>query len=163
MSVKNGGLSSGYARYVAAMCPRMWCTGMNGLFIANASDLPKFAPTSSAPIRPGAQVAATASTSCLSISASRSACSVTRTTASMCRREAISGTTPPYSACVAICVSTTLDKIFRPSSMTAAAVSSHEDSIASILMVILLMFSQSSDSFPRLPDCRSTKSRDSPA
>ena len=56
-------------------------------------------------------------------------CSVTRTTASMCRRDAISGTTPPYSACVAICVSTTLDRIFRPSSMTAAAVSSHEDSM----------------------------------
>ena len=38
------------------MCPRMWCTGMNGLPIANASDLAKFAPTSSAPISPGAQV-----------------------------------------------------------------------------------------------------------
>src|SRR5699024_9041381 len=118
----------------------MWCTGINGLRSANASALPKFAPTSSAPIRPGAQVAATASTSCLSMFASASAFSVTRTTASMCRRDAISGTTPPYSAWVSICVSTTLERMVRPSSMTAAAVSSQEDSSAKILIVSPVIF-----------------------
>ena len=41
--------------------------------------------------------------------------------------------------------------------VTGIAVSSHEDSIASIFMVNLLNFSQSTGSFPRPPDCRSTE------
>ena len=58
----------------------------------------------------------------------------------MCRRDAISGTTPPYSAWVSICVSTTLERMVRPSSMTAAAVSSQEDSSAKILIVSPVIF-----------------------
>src|SRR5262245_12923484 len=49
---------------------------------------------------------------------------------SMCMREATSGNTPPYCACLAACEATTLDRMKRPSATTAAAVSSQEVSIA---------------------------------
>src|SRR5690348_18231463 len=58
-----------------------------------------------------------------------------RTTGTICRkcsREASSGTTPPYLRCTSTCDATTLDKISRPSTTTAAAVSSQEDSIPRI-------------------------------
>src|SRR5215475_15406185 len=48
---------------------------------------------------------------------------------SRCSREASSGTTPPYFLCVAICEAMTFERTLTPSSMTAAAVSSHELSI----------------------------------
>src|SRR5215475_13731823 len=48
---------------------------------------------------------------------------------SRCSREASSGTTPPYLLCVAICEAMTFERTLTPSSMTAAAVSSHELSI----------------------------------
>src|SRR5205814_5165560 len=50
------------------------------------------------------------------------------------RREASSGTTPPYGAWSASCEATTLDRIRRPSVRTAAAVSSHELSIPSTII-----------------------------
>src|SRR2546429_3412952 len=69
-----------------------------------------------------------ASTSC----SFRRACpSASRTTGTICRkcsREASSGTTPPYLRCTSSCDATILDRISRPSTTTAAAVSSQEDS-----------------------------------
>src|SRR5699024_11157449 len=59
-----------------------------------------------------------------------SAWSTTRSHASTWARLAISGTTPPYSACRSICENTTLERMRRPFSITAAAVSSQEDSRA---------------------------------
>ena len=52
-----------------------------------------------------------------------------------CSRLASSGTTPPKLRCVSTCDATTLDSTVCPSSTSAAAVSSHEDSIPSISMV----------------------------
>ena len=52
-----------------------------------------------------------------------------------CSREASSGTTPPYLPCVESCEATTDDNTRTPSSTTAAAVSSHDDSIAKIRIV----------------------------
>src|SRR5207302_1137219 len=63
--------------------------------------------------------------------ASASARSTTGTITSRCRREASSGTTPPYGAWMASCEATTLERIRRPPASTAAAVSSHELSIPS--------------------------------
>src|SRR5690348_12430836 len=68
------------------------------------------------------------------------ACSTaSRTTGTICRkcsREASSGTTPPYLRCTSTCDATTLDRISRPSATTAAAVSSQEDSIPKIRVLI---------------------------
>src|SRR5205809_7772876 len=49
---------------------------------------------------------------------------------SMCMREATSGNTPPYWACLAACEATMLERIVVPSATTAAAVSSQEVSMA---------------------------------
>src|SRR6185437_1180899 len=62
-------------------------------------------------------------------------CSASRTTGTMarrCSREASSGTTPPYGACVAIWEETTFDNTCAPSRTTAAEVSSHELSMPRI-------------------------------
>src|SRR5205823_2546208 len=78
---------------------------------------------------PGPCVTPMASTSC----SFRRACpSASRTTGTICRkcsREASSGTTPPYLRCTSSCDATILDRISRPSTTTAAAVSSQEDSM----------------------------------
>ena len=63
-----------------------------------------------------------------SSSASRTAGTMAR----RCSREASSGTTPPYLECVAICELITDDRMREPSSTTAAAVSSQEDSMPRI-------------------------------
>src|SRR6266536_3482022 len=55
---------------------------------------------------------------------------------SMCMREATSGNTPPYWACLAACEATMLDRIVLPSATTAAAVSSQEVSMARILGIL---------------------------
>src|ERR1700682_4311811 len=47
-----------------------------------------------------------------------------------CSRDASSGTTPPYFAWVLSCDATTEESTRSPSSTTAAAVSSHDDSMA---------------------------------
>ena len=86
----------------------------------------KDSPVSSAPISPGSTVTATASMSARVRPAFSSALRVTPQTASVCAREAISGTTPPYSLCISTCEATTLESSVRPSSTTAAAVSSQE-------------------------------------
>ena len=51
-----------------------------------------------------------------------------------CWRDASSGTTPPYGACTSICDATTFARTCRPSSTTAAAVSSHDVSTPSTSM-----------------------------
>ena len=56
----------------------------------------------------------------------------TGTIALRCSRDASSGTTPPYFACIVICEATTLERMTLPFSTTAAAVSSHEDSMPRI-------------------------------
>src|SRR5664279_5559715 len=53
-----------------------------------------------------------------------SASRITGVTNSRCRRDAISGTTPPYCACRSACDATTFERMFPTSSTTAAAVSS---------------------------------------
>src|SRR5207249_97184 len=62
---------------------------------------------------------------------SASALSTTGTITSRWRREASSGTTPPYGAWMASWEATTLERTRRPPASTAAAVSSHELSIPS--------------------------------
>ena len=101
-------LDEGYITNVA-VCPEYRRQGIAGQLLQELADravMQKLAfvtlevrasnaPARTAPMSPGAQVAATASTSALDIPASQSACSVTRTTASICPLDAISGTTPP--------------------------------------------------------------------
>src|SRR5437016_5432702 len=53
----------------------------------------------------------------------------TGTMARRCSREASSGTTPPYFPWVVICEATIEERMVPPSATTAAAVSSHEDSM----------------------------------
>jgi len=60
-------------------------------------------------------------------------CSGTGTMARKCSRDASSGTTPPYLPCTENWLATMEDKTRVSSSITAAAVSSHELSIARIL------------------------------
>jgi hypothetical protein len=55
---------------------------------------------------------------------------------SMCARLAISGTTPRYFAWSSTCVATTLLRTSRPSTTTAAAVSSQVDSMARIVGMV---------------------------
>jgi hypothetical protein len=62
--------------------------------------------------------------------ASCSAWDMTGEIISRCLREAISGTTPPYSAWMATWEDITEERICRPSRTTAAAVSSQDVSIA---------------------------------
>ena len=54
--------------------------------------------------------------------------------ASMCLRDAISGTTPPYSLCSSTCEEMQSVSTSRPSRTMATAVSSQEDSIARMFM-----------------------------
>ncbi len=56
--------------------------------------------------------------------------------ASMCLREAISGTTPPYLLWTAIWEAMTFDSMMRPSRTTAAAVSSQDVSMAKTSMIM---------------------------
>ena len=107
---------------------------MSGFPAESASPLAKFTPTSTAPMSPGAAVTAMASASRTVRPACSSASAVTPQMASIWRREAISGTTPPYSLCSSTCVWMTEEQILRPSSMTAAAVSSQ---LVSILIIFI--------------------------
>ena len=59
---------------------------------------------------------------------------ITALNVSMCCREASSGTMPPYWACMSIWVATTFEWMVRPSSMTAAAVSSQDVSMPRIFI-----------------------------
>src|SRR2546422_162218 len=113
------------------MCPSRWLTATSGSRWTYASDFATAQPTSSEPTSPGPWVTATPSSSRNLTPASASAFSITGTMTSRWRREASSGTTPPYGAWIASCEATTLESTRRPSASTAAAVSSHELSIPS--------------------------------
>ena len=64
--------------------------------------------------------------------ASTSASAITSSISSTCARLAISGTTPPKRACRSTWLDTTDERTSRPSSTTAAAVSSHDVSMPRI-------------------------------
>src|SRR5687767_6025599 len=83
----------------------------------------------SAPASPGPWHAATAATSERSTAASPKASAMTGPTSSTCARLAISGTTPPKRAWRSTWLDTTDETTRRPSSTTAAAVSSHDVSM----------------------------------
>src|SRR5215470_5655984 len=116
------------------MCPSRWFTAASGSRCTYASDLATEQPTSSEPTSPGPCVTAMPSRSGSRTLASASAFSTTGTITSRWRRDASSGTTPPYGAWMASCEATTLDRMRRPSASTAAAVSSHELSIPSTII-----------------------------
>src|SRR6267143_3057000 len=116
------------------MCPSRWLTATSGNRWTYARDFATAQPTSSEPTSPGPWVTATPSRSRNLTPASASAFSTTGTMTSRWRREASSGTTPPYGAWIASCEATTLESTRRPSASTAAAVSSHELSIPSTIM-----------------------------
>src|SRR5208282_5807648 len=86
-------------------------------------------PTRSEPTNPGPWVTAMACKSSSLVADCSSARRTAGTIARRCSREASSGTTPPYLACVAICEETTEERMREPFSTTAAAVSSQEDSM----------------------------------
>src|SRR6266508_1619813 len=86
-------------------------------------------PTRSEPTRPGPWVTAMPSKSLSPMPAASRARLMTGTITSVCRRDASSGTTPPYGPWTSSCEATMLDRILRPPSRTAAAVSSQEVSI----------------------------------
>src|SRR5690606_25719055 len=91
---------------------------------ASASALAAASPTRSDPTSPGPFVTAIPSMSASVTPAWRSASSMTGSISSRCRRDATSGTTPPNFWCTSICDATTLERMMRPCSTTAAAVSS---------------------------------------
>src|SRR5579862_5079085 len=117
------------------MCASWWLMPTYGQPVASAIAFAALTPTSNAPARPGPCTAATASISPSVVPASSSASPMTSLTSSRCARDAISGTTPPYRACRSTWLDTTDDCTNRPSSTTAAAVSSHEVSIPRMRMV----------------------------
>ena len=117
---------------MAETCPSIWCTPTNGLFVAKLIALASATPTNNAPTSPGPYVTAIASISFKVTSASSSAASITWFIFSICFREAISGTTPPYNLCNSICEEITFDNTILPFFTTAAAVSSQDDSIPNI-------------------------------
>src|SRR3954452_10926079 len=82
-----------------ATCAARWLTPYSGFFSASAEAVAAATPTSSAPVRPGPEVTAMASTSSGPTPASARARCTVGTIASRCAREAISGTTPPKRSC----------------------------------------------------------------
>jgi len=82
-------------------------------------------------MRPGPEVAATAPTLLPSTPASTRASATTGVSSSTWARLATSGTTPPKRECRSVWLLTTEDSTSRPSTTTAAAVSSHEVSMPS--------------------------------
>src|SRR5580692_273756 len=96
-------------------------------------------PTRSEPTSPGPCVTPMASSSSNRRPASAMASRTTGTICRRCSREASSGTTPPYLRWISIWEATTLERMVRPFTTTAAAVSSQEDSMPRILMARWLM------------------------
>src|SRR4051812_22837909 len=120
------------------MWPSRWFTATKGRSRANATALAPFSPMRSEPARPGPFVAAMTSISSQPTSACSIASRITGTRAWTWARDASSGTTPPYGRCRAIWLATALPSTQRPSRTTAAAVSSHELSIANTRVIELL-------------------------
>src|SRR3977135_4496220 len=121
-------------------------------------------PTRSAPTSPGPCVTPIASTSESCIPACATASRTTGTICRKCSRDASSGTTPPYFRQISICDDTTLDRTSRPSTTTAAAVSSQEDSIPNILKLTLCfpLLPYASTRSPRSYFAPASESRDAP-
>ena len=104
-----------------------------GLRRQKAKAWPAFRPASSALGSPGPRVTATASNPAGVTDAWRNASAATGMKLRKCSRVANSGTTPPYSAWMAVCDATTLDRT-RPSRIIATPVSSQEVSMARRVM-----------------------------
>src|SRR5215471_21319376 len=111
------------------MWPSRWFTPTSGAPWTHPRALAAEQPTRSEPTSPGPWVTAMPSRSRSPMPASPSARRMTGTIVSRCRREASSGTTPPYGAWTSSCEATTLESTLRPPSRTAAAVSSQEVSM----------------------------------
>jgi len=105
---------------------------------AKAIDFAKELPTKSDPNSPGPLVKAIADSWLLSMPARFYAVSTTGMMFCRCARDASSGTTPPYSAWT-FCPAITFDRMTF-SSITAAEVSSQEDSIPRIYIVGLRVY-----------------------
>src|SRR5215472_15243175 len=117
------------------MWPSRWFTPTSGVPWAHASALAAEQPTRSEPTRPGPWVTAMPSRSRRPIPASARARRMMGTITSRWRRDANSGTTPPYGACTSSCEATTLESTLRPPSSTAAAVSSQDVSMPRTITV----------------------------
>src|SRR4030043_86394 len=89
-------------------------------------------PTSRDPIRPGPWHTATPDSSSSLTSTVFNASSTTGHIISMCRRDASSGTMPPYFLCISVWLEIILEIIFVPFSTTDADVSSQDVSIPRI-------------------------------
>jgi hypothetical protein len=96
-------------------------TATNGTSHASANALAADTPISSAPIKPGPYVQATASIRWSSTPASTIARAITGLSDSRWARLAISGTTPPKSAWISIWLDTTLEITSLPPITSAAA------------------------------------------
>lgn len=116
--------------------PCRWLTSTIGICRPSDKPLANEVPTSSEPSSPGPRVNAMALRSALVMPARRSAVSTTGTMFCWWARDASSGTTPPNSSCT-LCDAMTLDSS-RPSRITAAEVSSHDDSIPSMVTLMVL-------------------------
>src|SRR5215470_3099517 len=117
------------------MWPSRWFTPTRGRRRAYAIALAAEQPMRREPTSPGPYVTARPSTSSSPTPAPSRARRTTGISTSRWRREASSGTTPPYGACTSSCEATMLASTLRPPSTTAAAVSSQEVSIPSTIMV----------------------------
>lgn len=116
------------------MCPCIWFTPTNGLFIAYDNAFAYDTPTNNAPTKPGPYVGVIASMSLKLTFAVFSANFVTLDIASMWFLDAISGTTPPYFSCIGIWVSIIFDSISLPFFTIDTDVSSQLDSIPKVNM-----------------------------
>src|SRR5919201_6524674 len=116
------------------MCPSRWLTPISGAPVARETALAAASPTKSAPISPGPDVTATPSRSSNLIPAWNKASSSSGFRTSTCARDASSGTTPPYLRCTSTWLETRFERIERPSSTTATAVSSQEVSMPRTIM-----------------------------
>src|ERR1035437_8871982 len=135
-SARNG-YSGGCARSrnTAKRCPCKWLTAYSGRSVANASALAAATPTTRLPISPGPAVTAIPSSRSSVTSARVSASSTAAESSAAWRREAISGTIPPYFAWNSSWFVDTFESTRTPSSTTAVAVSSHDVSIPSSSIV----------------------------
>ena len=132
-----GGAKSGAPILLAYMWPSRWFTPTSGLSAAQAAPLANATPTTRAPTRPGAYVTPTPSRSDQVRRSMPKRCAATSRhsshtpqMASMCLRLAISGTTPPKREWKSIWLATTSESRLPFPSTMAAAVSSHELSMA---------------------------------
>ena len=133
-----GSSRSGRSTKCERMCPCRWFTSTRGMLLAIDNPLANDTPTSNEPRRPGPRVKAMASTLSMVMPASLSAVSTTGIIFCWWAREASSGITPPYFWCTA-CEAITFDRSVR-FLITAAEVSSHDDSMPSIVISIAKYF-----------------------